>query len=164
MVFGLFEKKKEVVDYRPKDSDMPIPAKMREKLMGTANPVASTYVPDEETSPTSAIPPVSNSGGGFFGFFGGGSDNSNSNTSSSTTTAASETQPASTQVDFWGNPVNNESSSSESSSSNYPSSKNVSSQLSDIIYRLGGITDRLELVEKKMDRLERRTLGNNEHN
>lgn len=150
MVFGLFGKKKEVVDFRPRDSDMPIPSKMKEKLIGGNNPITSTYTPEESNTPTPSSSTTSSSGGGFFGFFGGGNDSS-----SSTNSTTTPTQTNSTQVDFWGNPVNTPAVESNTSSES-------NSQLNDVLYRLSRIADRLELVEKKIDRLERRNGANSE--
>jgi len=134
MAFNLFKKKKEnVVDFTPRDSNMPIPAKMKDKLMAG----------NSQTSIVSASSPSSNtsgqSSGGFFSFFGGSSD-------SSSTTSSPSPAPASTPTtDFWGNPVS--SCSSQTSPSH---------DVSDINHRISRMTDRLELSEKKIERLERK--------
>jgi hypothetical protein len=127
-MFGL-KKKKEVLDLRPKDSDMPLPAKMREKLIAgprisliagnsTSASVDSRSI---DTSSSTSANSSSNSSGGFFSFFGGG-----------------------------------DSSSSVSDSSSSVISDNTSSQVGDLSYRLSRLLDRIELVEKKLERLERR--------
>ena len=82
----------------------------------------------EASSSSSSTPSSNSGGGGFFGFFG---DNSSSSSSSGT------------------------SSTSLSSSDNDKLTK-IESRLDDIFYRFSRLIDRVELLEKKMDRLERR--------
>jgi hypothetical protein len=139
MAFELFKKRKEVVDFRKKDSDMPVPAKIKERLMAgkTSSGMIVTSANPSESSTTQ-------SSGGFFGFFGG-SDSSSSNASSPEVKTEAKT-------DFWGNSVS--TSTNEGSSSNYNS--NSDTRLNDVLYKLTRVTDRLELVEKKIDRIERK--------
>lgn len=139
MVFG-FKKKKEVVDFRHRDSDMPIPAKMKEKF-GITN-ASNTDLSNV---------PKSSSTGGFFSFFGGNNDSISSSSS----------KESEAKTDFWGNPVSSNSSSNSSSSSNNNLSNNlgfdkIENSIGDLAYRISRITDRLELVEKKFERIERK--------
>ena len=138
MAFNLFGKKKEIVDFRPRDSDMPIPAKMKDKFGIKNQAVSPSFEGLQSSSSSSTIPSNQSSqstGGGFFNFFGGSSDASPATTSSPV---------AEVKTDFWGNPVqtNNEPVSNPSST--------------DSTYKLSHITDRLELIEKKLERLERK--------
>ena len=142
MAFSLFRKKKEVIDFTSTNSEG-IPTEGYMKRKGINAPAPSS------ASSNAANPSSSSSGSGFFGsFFGGGSSDSSS---------SAQTAPApAAQTDFWGNPVNtNTSAPAISSANNDLSSQN--SQISDILYRLSRLTDRLELIERKMDRLERKT-------
>ena len=75
---------------RPKDADMPIPEKMRERLLP-----AKAYT----SNTVSAASQTENSSGGFFGFFGGGDSSSSSSVSSNSAAPAVEE----TKTDFWGN-------------------------------------------------------------
>lgn len=126
----MFKKKQEVVDLRPRDSDMPIPSKIRERLMASGktqvingNSVSDTL--DSSATPVNTSSSTSSSGG-FFNFFGG-SDSSTTET------------------------TNNSSSSSSSLDL-----EKVDSKINDLLYRFSRLTDRVELLEKKMDRFERK--------
>lgn len=141
---ALFGKKKEVVDLRPRDADMPIPAKMRERLISGNSNANSSAIPTTETTSSSASSSQS-SGSGFFGFFGGSDSSSNS---AATPTSSTETNQTPT-TDFWGNSVMSNASSSSSNEAVVSSDANLSSRISKMI-------DRLELVEMKLDRLERK--------
>ncbi len=126
-----FKKKQEVVDLRPRDSDMPIPSKIRERLMasGKTQVINGNSVSDtlEAAAPASASSSSnSSSGGGFFNFFGG-SESSNT-----------------------------ESSTSPGSTSSSLDLEKVDSKINDLLYRFSRLTDRVELLEKKMDRFERK--------
>jgi hypothetical protein len=143
MAFDLFKKKKEVVDFRPRDSDMPIPAKMKERLMSTR---PSSGIITTSSEPSSTTTSASSSGsGGFFSFFGGNSD------SGSSSSPASEAK-----TDFWGNSTSSSDSSSSTTISSSSSYDKLESSLNDVIYRLSRLTDRFELVEKKLERVERK--------
>lgn len=152
-MFG-FKKKVEVVDLRPKDSDMPIPSKIRERLMasGKTQTVGGNSFSDalESNSSTSISPSSSanqSSSGGFFSFFGG-SDSSSSSASSSDSSVKPPTS-------FWD--ANNSTSSVNSSSSpTSSSSERIETQVNDLLYRFSRLIDRVELVEKKLERLERK--------
>ncbi len=145
MAFGMFKKKKEVVDLRPKDADMPIPAKMRERLLPAKSNIVNTASANSQAESGN-----SSSGGGFFGgFFGGGSS---SDSISTVKTSAPEAK-----TDFWGNPISTNNTDSSSNSDLASSSNNESSsQIGEIAYKLSRFTDRLELIEKKIDRLQRK--------
>ena len=140
--FSKKEKSREVVDFTPKDSDMPIPAKMKEKLLAGRLPVAGAVNLASSSSPQSS---ASQGSSGFFGGFFGGSASSDSSSSLAQTPQASQTSPA---TDFWGNPVNNSASSNQTAASD--------SQINDVLYRVSRLTDRIELLEKKLDRAERK--------
>lgn len=138
---SLFSKKKEVVDLRPRDSDMPIPAKMKERLLaGNVSNVSSIG-----SSATLANSEISSSGQGLFGFFGGSDSSSNSPVSSSTN---NETPITETKTDFWGNPINNNTSNANSSTTNFYDDNSS--------HKISKMLDRLELIEKKLDRIERK--------
>ncbi|MDP1728843.1 MAG: hypothetical protein Q8L27_01425 [archaeon] len=152
---GLFSKKKEVIDLRNRDADMPIPAKMRERLMaGNINYAASSIIPTTETTNSNSSGSSQDSGGGFFGFFGGADSSSNSSLSSSTDsteTIQATTPIASTQAtDFWGNPIATNDSLGSSAASRIVSSNETDNR------RISKMLDRLELIEMKLDRIERK--------
>jgi len=146
MAFDVFKKKKDVVDFRPKDADMPIPLKMRERLLaGKSNSIITPVSSDNSSTNSSS----SGSGGGFFSFFGGGSDSANSSSASSSTSSSSSSSSGS----FWDAGTNTSSTNSSSSSS---SVDKLESSLNDLLYRFSRLIDRVELLEKKMDRVERK--------
>lgn len=142
---GLFGKKKEVVDLRPKDADMPIPARMREKLLPAKSGASIISSASSTASPTE----TSSNSGGFFGFFGGG-DSSSSAASTNSSSAVSAPAVEETKTDFWGNPVSTASNSSVSINNQNDNS------VGEMSYKLSRMTDRLELVEKKLGRMERK--------
>ena len=146
MAFELFKKKKELVDFRPKDSDMPIPVKMRDRLLGGRASPSSSISNLIAQAPLSTPSPSSSSGssssGGFFSFFGGDSGSSSSSNDSS-----SSSSPA---TSFWDAGTNTAPSSSSSGSDK------IESSLNDLLYRFSRLMDRVELLEKKMDRFERK--------
>ena len=145
MVFGFLKKKEEVMDLRKRDSDMPIPVKMRERLITGQS--SSSLVSSSATS--SSTPESSNSGGGFFSFFGGSSDSSSS--SSNNLNSSSNNSSSS---DLLGG-ISNAGSLSNSDS------EKLQTQLGDLMYKFSRQTDRLELAEKKIERLERKLgIGN----
>jgi predicted RNase H-like nuclease (RuvC/YqgF family) len=126
-----FKKKQEVVDLRPRDSDMPIPSKIRERLMasGKTQVINGNSVSDSLEASVPAVTSSSSnssSSGGFFNFFGGGDSS------------------------------NNESSASASSNNSSLDLEKVDSKINDLLYRFSRLTDRVELLEKKMDRFERK--------
>jgi predicted RNase H-like nuclease (RuvC/YqgF family) len=126
-----FKKKQEVVDLRPRDSDMPIPSKIRERLMasGKTQVINGNSVSDSLEASVPAVTSSSSnssSSGGFFNFFGGGDSS------------------------------NNESSASASSNNRSLDLEKVDSKINDLLYRFSRLTDRVELLEKKMDRFERK--------
>ncbi len=143
----LFKKKNEVVDFRPKDADMPIPTKMRERLLA-GKPDSSTL--SLNSSATTTPNSSTSSGSGFFSFFGGSSDSS---TSSSPVSSSSVSNSSSGS--FWDAGTNTSSSSSLNSNSNSSFDK-LESSLNDLLYRFSRLVDRVELLEKKMDRVERK--------
>lgn len=148
MAFNLFKKKKEVVDLTGSVSGgIPIEGYMKRK--GGASQQADSI--SSASSTGSGSSGSSSSGGGFFGgFFGGGSSSADSSASPASSSSAAPAQ--SMQTDFWGNPVNTNTSSSAPSSA----SSGSDSQISDILYRLSNMSDRIELIEKKIDRAERK--------
>lgn len=148
MAFDMFKKKKEVMDFRPKDSDMPIPTKMRERLLaGRSSLVTSSSSTD--TTNSSNASSSTGSGGGFFSFFGGGSDSTNSGSTSSSPS------PSSSSGSFWDAGTNTSSTSSSSYNSGTTLEK-LETSLNDLLYRFSRLIDRVELLEKKMDRVERK--------
>jgi len=154
MAFDLFKKKKEVVDFRPKDSNMPIPARMRDRLMGNSgeNIVIDSKSSSDSINSTPIFSPASpsssssgsGSSGGIFSFFGGGSSSNN----------PAETQPDPVQTDFWGNAVNNNSTGALGSSSS--DIEKLSTRIGDLSTQISRVADRIDLIERKMDRFERR--------
>lgn len=146
MAFNIFGKKKEVVDFRPRDSDMPVPQKIKDRLIaGKTNSVSS--------GSTSEIPTTAPSGGGFFNFFGSSNDNS----STSSAPIISDSTASEVKTDFFGNPLNSSSPVSSSTNSFSSSSTNLNeTRIDDVSTRLSRLLDRVELLEKKMDRLDRR--------
>ena len=80
MAFDFLKKRKDV-DLRPRDSDMPIPAKMRGRFLSDVSaPVNITSTTPSSSSASSSG--SSSSSGGLFGFFGGSSYDSSSSASS----------------------------------------------------------------------------------
>lgn len=146
MAFDMFKKKKEVVDFRPKDSDMPIPTKMRERLLAGRPSLATSPVSSDSSSTNSSS---TGSGGGFFSFFGGGSD------STSSPTTSSSSLPSSSSGSFWDATPNSSSTNSSSYNSGTTLEK-LETSLNDLLYRFSRLIDRVELLEKKMDRVERK--------
>jgi len=149
MAFGLFRKKKEMVDLRPRDSDMPVPPKIKERLDA------------QKSASISETPPVASgtgsNSGGFFGFFGGNSgDSTNTQGGSSSVNPTSNQATSEVKTDFWGNPLGSGSSLSSSVSSPSSGNEKLESSIKDVIYRLSRLSDRLELIEKKVDRIERK--------
>lgn len=144
----LFKKKKEVVDFRPKDSDMPIPAKMRDRLLSGKGNTGIVTSADPSTNSSSSTSSGSSGSGGFFSFFGG-SDSSSSNSSSSNTSSSSSGS-------FWDAGTNTSSSSSSSSYNSGTTLEKLETSLNDLLYRFSRLVDRVELLEKKMDRVERK--------
>ena len=136
--------KKKVLDLRNHDD---VFLRNRSSIK-TKDAVATPISSDNSSNNTNSSP----------GFFGGmfSSDNS----SSSNVTSLTETK-----LDFLGNPVdmgNNTSTSQNNSSSPYSSysdtsntNLNVTSN-NDLLYKLSRLTDRLELIEKKLARLDRK--------
>ena len=143
MAFNLFKKKKEVVDFRPRDSDMPVPQKIKDRLItGKSNSISPAS--------SSEIPSTAPSSGGFFNFFGG----SDSQTKAST---ASDSVNSEVKTDFFGNPLNNPSPALSSTNNFSSSNTNLhETRIDDVSSRLSRLLDRVELLEKKMDRLDRR--------
>jgi hypothetical protein len=154
MAINWLKKKKEVVDFRPRDSDMPIPAKMRERLMAGK----ASIIDNSNTSNSSSSSSNSSSSGGFFSFFGGGSSSESNSNANNFNAPISEAK-----TDFWGNPISSGEGSSSSSNNSFSSSTSsnqnfdkLESSLNDVIYRLSRLTDRFELIEKKIERVERK--------
>lgn len=138
MVFDFFKKKKEVVDLSSANSSgIPASGYLKRKTIST------TQGQESIRSNNSLLSPNQNSNqnsGGFFSFFGS-SDNSNSSSPVSS--------PA--QTSAYGSSYN-----SNPSSESLETIEKLKSQIEDISYKLSRMIDRLELLEKKMDRLERR--------
>lgn len=146
MAFGLFKKKREVIDWREKDSDMPIPAKMMEKLKAQRTSISTT-------APVSSIASdkPAESSGGFFSFFGGGSNSTDSANSTSTPSSITPVQEE-VKTDFWGNPI----AVKQDSIVRPAADSSIHTRLDDVSSRFTRLMDRVELLEKKIERLERR--------
>jgi predicted ribosome quality control (RQC) complex YloA/Tae2 family protein len=140
MAFSFF-KKKEDIDLTKKgiDSDVPVEGYFKRK-----GKTPSTQAIDSSSQTSSAETQTSSSGGGFFSFFG----NSDSSSSSSNSNATSSTPSSSSDYSSYSN---------SSSPSNSADTEKLKTQLDDLSYRISRILDRIELLEKKMDRLERKS-------
>jgi hypothetical protein len=140
MVFGLF-KKKNVLDLRASGG---IPTKGYLKRKGISGEQVSLN--KQEASSSGNL----SSGGGFFGFFGNSDSGSDSNNNSGASNA---------NTDFWGNPVLGSGSGSRGVSPNVSVTEisRMQERLNDISDRFSRLLDRVELLEKKMERAERRT-------
>lgn len=145
---GLF-KKKEVLDLTKRgiDSDVPTDGYFKRKGL-TASSINSNSLSlnnSDSTTQTTSNQPVqeqsTQSSGGFFSFFGGSenssSTTSNSNASSFSNSGSSTSSPSTSTVD-------------------QADFNRLKTQLEDMNYRFSRVLDRLELLEKKMDRLERK--------
>jgi hypothetical protein len=141
MPFGMFKKKKEVLDLRPRDSDMPIPNKIKERLISVnssgglglssssnSSSSLSPIIPSGSIESSSQTSSGNENSGGFFSFFGGSDSSSNSSSSS----LFSNSTLTSSDLD------------------------KTDSKVNDLHYRFSRLLDRVELLEKKMDRLERK--------
>jgi hypothetical protein len=161
MPFSIFPKKKSDLDLRPKESDMPIPIKMREKLLAnsktriingnTLSDSLEAPLADQIGSTAQQTNSSNSSGGGFFNFFGG----SDSNQKTENTTSSSSNSSSTSFWDVGTNTTATNSSTSSSITSN-SNSERIESSLNDLLYRFSRLMDRVELLEKKMERLDRR--------
>lgn len=167
MPFGLFKKKKEVLDLSgTSSSGIPVPKRLQSSspASNAAQPSAESLIggtldlTSSQNSSSISAPAVnessSSSGGGFFGFFGG-SDSSSTNSTSSSPAASASPSPS---------PY----SSSSSASSAYPefnSSQSLSSigiqqmqdKLREVSERVSRLVDRIELLELKINKFERQS-------
>lgn len=129
---GLF-KKREVLDLTKKgiDSDVPTEGYFKRKNISSSLVSQNTSPLNQASSSFSPATTETTSptpnSGGFFNFFG--------DSSSSTPTPAT----------------------SSTNTSNFVDNEKLKSQLDDLNYRFSRVLDRLELLEKKMDRFERKS-------
>jgi hypothetical protein len=171
MAFKMFKKKEEVLDLRAgmqkkPTSEYPVSQSMRQKIeadlaksgIPTSRVLqneAQSIVSSVETTPA-AEPKKSNAVGFFSGFFGGGSSNSSANSSNSsnndstaitsttsTTTSQTTANPSTT---YGYHPTRTTSSSVVT----------IKSKLEDLSNRISRVVDRLELIERKIERIEGR--------
>ena len=135
MVFGFNKKKSDVVDFRNLNSTgIPSSGYLKRKSAGSSSDsnVSVLASSSSSASSTNDNSGASSSGGGFFSFFGGSDSSSNAGSSSS---------------------YGSSNSSSEVTKENFDK---VENRLNDLLYRFSRLMDRVELLEKKMDRFERK--------
>lgn len=148
MVFGFNKNKREVMDLRNRDNGgIPSDGYLKRKgnnITGAGSAIVSPSITtaadfastSSENTSNSSNSSSSNSGGGFFSFFGNNDSNSSSSSSSNNSSSS------------YGGYGNSSSGSSDISK--------VEERLNDLLYRFSRVMDRVELLEKKMDRLDRR--------
>ena len=154
MVFGFNKNKREVMDLRNRDNGgIPSDGYLKRKgnnITGAGSSIVSPSITtaadfastSSDNTSNSSSNSSSNSGGGFFSFFGNNDSNNSASSSSSSNSTGSS----------YGGYGNSSSSSTDVSK--------VEERLNDLLYRFSRVMDRVELLEKKMDRLDRR--NNNE--
>jgi len=133
MIFDFFKRKKEVLDLRKKDG-MPVPAKIKEKLLAKESNSSSILTASNTSTETQKqeSPNAWNLGGIF--------DNPN----------------LSSSVSNVPNNLNTDGQTSSIGNQNLNLEK-FESQLNDMSYKLSSFSDRLELLERKVERLERKS-------
>ena len=134
MAFNWF-KKKEVIDLRKGDSDIIVSDDVKKRF----NQQASAGTVPEPSAPSSTTG-TSQESGGFFSFFG--SSNA-SNVSSMQTPAATETSTAS----GYGN----------SNTEIMDKLERLDKRINELFTGISRLTDRVDLNERKIERLERKT-------
>ena len=158
MTFNPFKKRDNVLDLTKNKThkpDIPIPSDIKSRIEADIRnsgiqETTSTPITDESTGET--VEPKKSGGiGGFFGgFFGGGS--------SSASSSNSEEDKIASATDFGSNST--ESSSTPEPSSTYGYGSGMTSgtkvRLRDLISKISKLSDRIELLERKVERLERK--------